>query len=165
MNLYPNPGINPGGGGLGGFDRPVGIDYSPPGGNGPRRMEVSLKRAISRHMKNKITERLEQEFLIKYRKAAGQIILTRIDFASLECASLKLFSFIKLLDPNFSIKLDSPKQRIQALINDVATSGSIESLKKVLSSTLDATLLSADLKYTLLSPPLSLNTLTSTLAV
>ncbi len=147
MNLYVNPSINPGGGGLHGFDRSTGVNYAQWCGGGQRQMEVSQKRAISNAMKKKIQGRLEQEVLSKYRKSAAQIIATRVDFASLECASLKLFSFIKLIDPTFSIKLDSTKQSIQTLINDVATSGSIESLQKLLNTTLDITLLSTDLKY------------------
>ena len=147
MNLYVNPSINPGGGGLHGFDRATGVNYAQWSGGGQRQMEVSQKRAISNAMKKKIQGRLEQEVLSKYRKSAAQIIATRVDFASLECASLKLFSFMKLIDPTFSIKLDSTKQSIQTLINDVATSGSIESLQKLLNTTLDVTLLSTDLKY------------------
>jgi energy-coupling factor transporter ATP-binding protein EcfA2 len=96
-----------------------------------------------------IEQDIEQKILLPQRKLAAEKM--QLDFTQFDCARLKLLSFIRLFNPEFSIDFDKAKNSVLTLINDVKISGLSEPLQRLLAANFGATLLKADLGLQLAS--------------
>lgn len=95
--------------------------------------------------KQQVYDLIDGLILQPKRQAIAREISNKVDFKSFECARLKLLSFMQLLNPNFTIHLNSSDKVIKQHLRTMMSSGHVGSLRTLLSPSFGADLLSADL--------------------